>query len=372
MALLTLLLVGCGEDRTLAPDKQHAEEPSFMERCELWPEGCPGDIDPDPEPAALGYYMGALTTPANCFNANGTNINDPDWDGMDNGCEQRLADKFRPALSLAPSNYDCDPTPEPYWAAKYFPAGGNMVRIAYLMAYHRDCGDRSLGSGLLQKVGILLTLNGFIEGAFRSFNLSISTDDPGDSHAGDSEWIMVNLRYNISTKHWYVSSMKTSAHYGTAADGTRETSTGGIQVPAGSVAGGFPRVWVAAKKHANYPSRAACNTGRGPFGAAKDNCDSNIPDTRRVYFHYLRNVGSMRGNLINLGTCVKSEQPLFYPGTECFWKQNDYFYGWLQYPYGHPPTPYYEQLIMEFECRSFATESTGDRRCSDFGVHRPH
>jgi hypothetical protein len=49
---------------------------------------------------------------------------------MDDYCEQHFAEQFAPGLALAPSNYDCDASGEPSWAAKYFPAQGNIVRIA--------------------------------------------------------------------------------------------------------------------------------------------------------------------------------------------------------------------------------------------------
>jgi hypothetical protein len=139
---------------------------------------------------------------------------------------------------------------------------------------------------------------------------------------------------------------------------------------AGSVYGGYPRVWVAMNKHANYVSRASCNTGRGPGGVAKDNCDPSIPDKYRLAFYYLRNVGSRQQNMINPGTCVKSIEPIFYPGTECFWKRTDTFDGWLQYPYGHPASPYYGSLVMHFEYLYFSPATGSERTCTNFGVNR--
>ncbi len=134
--------------------------------------------------------------------------------------------------------------------------------------------------------------------------------------------------------------------------------------------GGFPRVWVALNKHANYVSRESCHTGRGPFGAAVDNCNPVIPDLYRLPFYYNRNVGSRQANLINAGTCVKSVEAIFYPATECFWKPRVPFNGWLQYPYGHPASPYYSSLVMEFECLKVVDYGVSARQCYNFGVNR--
>jgi hypothetical protein len=84
----------------------------------------------DSFPTAPGYWDGATFTPSRCLSPSGTNINDVDYHGMDDYCEQHFAEQFAPGLALAPSNYDCDASGEPSWAAKYFPAQGNIVRIA--------------------------------------------------------------------------------------------------------------------------------------------------------------------------------------------------------------------------------------------------
>jgi hypothetical protein len=65
---------------------------------------------------------------------------------------------------------------------------------------------------------------------------------------------------------------------------------------------------------------------------------------------------------------VTSTQPTFYPGTECFWIPNRNFFGWARYPFGHPPTAYYDNLILNFDCFSFS--GSNPRVCSDFGVVR--
>ncbi len=358
LAALVFLLVGCGDNdqKGLATG---VEDPSFELHCSKQPEGCPNDPPPPPGP---GYFLGTATTAGTCFSATGVNINDADFDGMDDGCERRIAEQFSPMISAVPPSFDCGPTIEPYWAAKYFPTSGNLVRIAYLLAYRRDCGSGNIGTALLAKVFQVISLNGFI--------VDLSTDDPGAGHSGDSEWVMVNVRYNASTMRWALVSVKFSAHDGTIASGTQEWPVTKIEIPGGSVNGGFPRVWVALNKHANYVSRLSCHTGRGPGGLAVDNCQPVIPDSYRLPFYAARNVGSVQANMINLGTCVKSVEPIFYPGTECFWKVREPFDGWLQYPYGHPASPYYSSLVLHFECLSSSPSTPGTLTCSSFGVNR--
>lgn len=366
-AMLVAVSLGCSDNSQNAAGIDGARDPSFQKNCIYWPEGCPEDPPPPPGP---GYHMGAATTPDFCFSSTGAGINDADYDGMDDGCEQRLAAQFSPSISAAPASFDCGPTIEPYWAVKYFPGPSNLVRIAYLLAYRRDCGTTGIGTALLAKLFTVITLNGFINNAARSFGLDFSLDDPGAGHSGDSEWVMVNVRYNTFTTRWALVSVKFSAHDGTVVSGTKEWPVGNIEIPGGSISGGFPRVWVALNKHANYVSRASCNAGRGPGGLAHDNCDPSIPDSYRLPFNYLRNVGSRQKSLINAGTCVQSVQPAFYPGTECFWNRTDTFDGWLQYPYGHPASPYYGSLLLHFECFWYDEPTTNTRRCTDFGVNR--
>ncbi len=361
LVILSILAVSCGQE---GPEPT---QPSFQtnEWCDTHPIECNGGIA-DPDPSAPGYYLGASITPAKCFSATGVGIGDSDRDGMSDSCENVLAQAFRPSLNLAPPNYDCDPSMEPYWAAKYFPRQGSVVRIAYLFAYHSDCGDSGLVNRLLAEVVEFATLKGVINNLAVSFGFEVSTDDPGGGHSGDSEFVMVDVRFNGEAQHWVLSRVKYSAHYGTDADGSRTTTTSGVQYP--DKYAGYPRVWVARNKHANYPSRESCKSGRGPLGLLKDNCDANLYDKVRFLVTGFRNIGSLHRNFINQGSCVSSAQPVFYPGTECFWVPTDHFFGWARYPVGHPPTPYFSILVPEFECYSYTGSSA--RTCSDFGVVR--
>jgi len=351
--------IGCGQDGR-AP-----AEPSFQtnEWCDTHPIECNGGV-PDPEPSAPGYYLGASITAATCFSPTGAGITDLDKDGMSDTCEQSLAQAFRPSLSLAPSSWDCDPTKEPYWAAKYFPAQGSVVRIAYLFGYHQDCGDTNLLGSVLSKFWTVIHLA--INNLTLNFDIVLSTDDPGDAHAGDSEFVMVDVGFSSATKHWYVTQVEFSAHHGTAADGSRTVSAPYIQFP--DKYGGYPRVWVARNKHANYHTQEVCKVARLPLGQAKDNCDINQADRERFQVIGLRNLGSAHVNFISDDSCVQSTQPLFYPGTECFWRPGEAFDGWARHPSGHPPTPYFSILILEYECYRYT--GTSAAQCLDFGVIR--
>ena len=349
-----------------------ADKPSLQE-CQPENGGCGGGGGgggvTDPNPSAPGYFGGTLYAPAACFSPTGAGINDADYDGMSDFCEQRLAALFAPAFATAPASYDCDRGMEPYWSAKYFPAAGNVVRIAYLFSYYRDCGtDGGIGGAIAQFFGTFLTFNGLLPD-YTIGSIPISSSDPAASHSGDSEFIIVDLRWDAANMHWYLSRAFLAAHYGTTADGSRSVSTSGLTYP--GKYGGYPLVWVSANKHASYPSRSACNAGRGFLGLVKDNCDSNSPTYgSRMFFSGYRNVGSAQQSMIGTEACVQSvNQPVFNPGTECYWRPGDYFDGWLQYPYGARATPYYSLLIVQFECYSYAV-SGSIRVCTDWGWNR--
>lgn len=332
--------------------------------------GCwDGDGAVDPSPSSPGYYLPTYS-PANCFSPTGAGINDADRDGMDERCEEKLAQVFRPVLNLAPANQDCDMGMEPYWAAKYFPSHGKTVRIMYLMGYYQDCGSNgSLANTIGQILGQFVSLNNVLPSNL--YTLFVSDHDATEGHSGDSEFIAVDVMYNPLTQHWYATGLITSAHWGTNADGTRRTPAN--QIEWGETTGTYPAVWVAANKHANYPTRSACNSGRGFGGFAKDNCDANLPKVTRVYNNASRNVGSFQQNFITPGTCVKSQnRPTLNAGTECLWKlptsSDVFFFGWNANPVGEPPTAYGVALLMLFECYQLSQEIGG--ACIDQGVVR--
>lgn len=79
------------------------------EGCRQTPGCWDGEGNQDPSPEGPGYWLPTYE-PASCLSVTGAGINDADRDGIDERCEKRLAEVFRPSLSLAPANYDCDPS----------------------------------------------------------------------------------------------------------------------------------------------------------------------------------------------------------------------------------------------------------------------
>lgn len=386
MTMGLMLAMACSDPQgaSTGPSTSVGEEPQPNQTqywCETHWEECHGGEDPpgptDPNPSAAGYWLGTTVTPAVCVSATGAGINDIDHDGMDDTCEERLAEVFRPTLNLAPSNYDCDAGKEPYWVAKPFPGQGNVVRVMYLLAYYRDCGsDGSIIITAAQWFGSVQSLNNLLPNLV---HIVFGTDDPTAGHSGDSEFIVVDLLYDETSQHWSVTGMFTSAHYHTNADGSRWAyGPHGIEWGDGHI-GGYPSVWVGYGKHSNYSTRTLCNAGRGLGGAAHDDCNPNAVNVERLFFSASRNLGSWHHNLLNGNASVESCAPsqdraAFNPGVECFWRErnadhpNQNFQGWLQYGYGELSAPYHGPLMARFEC--YATSNLYEGDCIDPGIHR--
>lgn len=366
VAVVGSLLVACHAD-TVGP------RPDFMTYygCETDPNcngggGGGGGFATDPNPSAPGYWMGTTVTPATCISPTGAGINDTDDDGTNDYCEELLAFKFRPALVF--SALDCNLGMEPYWAAKAFPNQGNLIRVAYLFSYYQDCGLQD--PSLLASIGCTGAVTVVRLATFNSTDAVAATEDElCNGHAGDSEFLTVDLRYDATSQHWYVAQALFSAHY--PSGNSARPSTAGIDYP--EHFGGYPRVWVAEGKHANYVSRSACNSG-GTLGS--DTCESNPNVDTRIRYSAFYNVGSATRNAINTGTCVTGGLLVqYYPenyGSECYWVNGRNFTGWYQYPWGTRPTPYYSILMQTFECYSYQLSLSGPNLfaavCSDWGV----
>jgi hypothetical protein len=359
------LLVACRYD-VVGP--QHPDFTTYY-GCETDPNcsgGGGGGFGTDPNPSAPGYWMGTTVTPATCVSLTGAGINDVDDDATNDYCEELLAWKFRPGLVF--SDYDCNVGMEPYWAAKAFPNQGNLIRIAYLFSYYQDCGLQD--PSLLQSVGCTVAVTGVRLFTFNSTDAVAATENKiCDGHAGDSEFLTVDLRYDAASQHWYVAEAFFSAHF--PSSNSQRVGTAGIDY--GDKYGGYPRVWVSEGKHANYVSRGACNSG-GTLGS--DTCESNPNVDTRIRYSSLYNVGSAVSNAMNTGTCVTGGLLVqYYPenyGTECYWVRGRSFTGWYQYPWGERPTDYYSILMMTFECYAYQlTPSSGGlftATCTDWGV----
>ena len=350
LAPLSILIAGsCSGD---LPSSTEPLAPSaIIIPCE-YPE-C-GEPPPPPAPVPSPYFAPAgdflyvphwTVTPDKCYadrdpTVSGYRDYDKDW--LADDCEVELAKAFAPLLRFAE-----DPCPggEPAWAAKYFHVP-KVVRIAYLPAYYDDCGLPQLGFG--------------------------------GGHAGDTEMIMVEIRYDHTAARWMYNTMWLSAHEGT---GISERST---WVPIGIAKFtkwnlGHPSVWVAWRKHANYESQEACEKTLIDV----ERCTWEGQPMLRFPVHAWRNLGSRHQYVVN---CVYSSGRFAGNGVaECFWTgrlswefQNGMmvptpiFGGWhpLNDLFGPQPAPYGNMLLTEFFEYRCGWSQTPDTRwyCSAFGL----
>ena len=240
---------------------------------------------------------------------------------MDDGCEYRIAHAFAPSLLFLTSSTCAQG--EPYWAAKYF-ANAGIVRIAYMPAYYRDCGHPNISPSIF-------------------------------GHAGDAEFIWVEVSYNVVTRHWQFDSMWLSAHFGESYPVLEQLGGFDIdrsaQVSAGatgfhSVYRSHPEIWVASSKHANYNSVESCRQPIPLILDWRDICGNAPYYPIRFPVTESNNVGSRF-----VGTlCVPSRD--IYAGNgvyECFY-QNLGFRGWQ--PNSTSETGYYDHLMSpRFESR---------------------
>ena len=246
---------------------------------------------------------------------------DEDRDGISDLCETTLARAFAPELLIDPK--DCSSTSDTTrLAGGYFyivhpvDAARAIVRIAYLPAYYADCGWR---------------------GAQRVLRLGRS-----NPHAGDSELIVVEVRRDDAAR-WQTVGVFLSAHCFGRSDGRcrwyRGAELNGFRWVDGHT-GGAPQIWVARDKHANYPSRALCESGHW----RQERCARQPARYRFPVELPEQNVGSRDRPGFDADGCVRAEQlPLrmtgAMPGTrECLWSLDMPFRGWQRGP--RSATPY--------------------------------
>ncbi|HWO90257.1 MAG TPA: hypothetical protein VNL98_14020 [Gemmatimonadales bacterium] len=317
--------------------------------------------------------MGSLVTPAECFSESGVGINDIDRDGLDDLCEQYLAERFRPLLATQPG--DCDLGREPRWAAKYFPRQGNVVRIAYLLSYYVDCGASTpaceAGDFIFTKtpfyaVFVTLSTLGLEDDLF---GVEFQDEPYCAGHQGDSEFLIVEVVFDSDTEHWVTQSAFLSAHYGTQGDNSRRAGAWELEFPDGF--GRYPMVWVSKGKHANYVSRSECNA-QSRFSLRTEDCLSETPLRTRLEFFGDRNVGSLQVNLPRDSSCVAGGllhdiYPELY-SLECYWLPGYTFAGWSPVSQATDASAYSSHLVTAFECWRVVL---GDpATCVDWGVNR--
>jgi hypothetical protein len=330
--LLVTAVVGCDAHDALGPAPLPEEPvPPAVVAAEipLWPHFASfGDFmyeAANPPNGDPGIWLGDFFTPDMCFADRHWSVSayrDADRDWLADDCELELARAFAPLM-----HFWAEPCPggEPVWAAKYF-ARTQHVRIAYMPAYYDDCGRPHIG---------------FI----------------GGGHAGDTELIVVEVRYNVIVRRWQYQRMWMSAHHGASTDGSEWAHAQETQFSLRYL--GHPSVWVAVRKHANYKSIQVCQSS-----SALDTCQTTN-ETLRFPVHPGRNIGSRHVYLVD---CVLSTGRFLGNGVrECFWtgrpdlRFNGYWWtyvpsfgGW--HPsndlFGDQPGPYGPKLVSrQFEQR---------------------
>lgn len=248
---------------------------------------------------------------------------DIDYDGVDNACENAVAASFAPELVLAHDcnwDYSLDRMGGEYLFAveRRVDAIGSYLRVVYLHAYYIDCGP-PLDSKCF-----------------------ISACDP---HSGDSEFTIIDFRYDAASTHWVAQQVFLSAHCPfSAANWNCRWYARGAFAWVGGQRYGAPIVWVSEGKHANYPSASACEEG-GAYNS--DSCEFNDSSRRIPIVYTQQNVGS---RIERLQDCMAPfwGSPLTDPSTqECMWRTHGVqrFNGWQSAVYGPPPQRYGDILL---------------------------
>ncbi len=273
----------------------------------------------DPEPVAIGPVGLPMSWSAGQCAAVQEDV---DRDGLEDRCELALAKAFAPVMITAEGgcNWDGEVSPARLRGAYLYAVQSveDVYRIAYLPAYFRDCGWRGAKCWLP-----------WVDCA---------------PHAGDSEAIVVELVYGAQEDRWRTTGVFLSAHcFGRHGGGCRWYRGEGLEAFAWAEGRryGAPEVWVAEGRHANYPSRQACD--RGHFGL--DTCDRNEAHYRFPVHSSGQDLGSRAWPIGGDGCLAAEALPAAgrgtVPGTvECFWRLERAFGGWQGEEAGSGATAY--------------------------------
>jgi hypothetical protein len=240
------------------------------------------DMVVDPAASAPGIFLGSAVTPAACINGIQP---DTDRDALADVCESELAAAFAPELAYAASDKT---TREPRWAAK--PLGGGKVRLAYLLSLHFDLGAYGCPFGLVLCGG----------------------------HYGDSETIVLDAYYSTSSQHWVLHQAIYSAHGVYNVYPRLFAAYPSMNYPARK--GGYPRAFLALRKHALYRSNTECDDGE----LALDECKADT--FQRVASGSVLNIGSRRTHTA-AEDCGRSTVFTSSAAIECYWSFRE-FGGW--------------------------------------------
>lgn len=245
---------------------------------------------------------------------------DTDLDSLSDECELALATAFAPLLVVDTSDCRWQTGRQRIGGGYYHgvqPTGGGRIAIAYLPAYYIDCG---LSGPKCRIPGLACR-----------------------PHAGDSELIVVEAEPSEEAGRWSATSVFLSAHcFAGRATDCRWYSDEDLEAFAWRQAPlSAPVVWVAAGRHANYPSRTSCDRGHG----FTDSCD----DATVGYVFPVRAEGDIGSAAVPIGEtgCVDGLHADPANGhahpdrVECFWTERP-FAGWQDAAAG--VTPYLRYL----------------------------
>jgi hypothetical protein len=263
-AAAVLLLTSCAEPPT-SPDRSAQ----------------PAVVGTDPAPSSPGIFLGTDITPATCRSG----VGDTDRDGLTDRCERALASSFAPQLAYAASDRSGR---EPRWAAR--PLGSSRVRVMYLLSLYFDDGAYGCTLGPILCGG----------------------------HYGDSEYIVLDLYFSGSSGHWILDQAIYSAHGVYNVYPRLFAAYPGMNFP--DRKGGYPRAFVALRKHALYRSDTECDDGE----LGLDECRADT--FQRVETPDARDIGS-RAMHTAAQDCVRSVVLTSSTAVECYWTPRD-FGGW--------------------------------------------
>jgi hypothetical protein len=171
----------------------------------------------DPCPGCIGVDAGFFSY-EECVAAGQV---DQDVDGIADECEYQLANAFKPAFWW--DSGDSNLGREPHYAVRTYP--DQSMRIFYALAYYRDGG---------------MPITGW------------------EGHAGDSEFIIVDVSFNANLQRWTTNTVFMSAHFRQANDRSRFYAWSELTYDDGH-SRGRPRVWAAKEKHSNYATQSGCH-----------------------------------------------------------------------------------------------------------------
>lgn len=250
---------------------------------------------------------------------------DGDADGLGDGCEGALAAAFAPLMTVDARECGWDAEDGRLGGGYLYvvgrPRGSERVRIAYLPAYHIDCGWDAPICAVHRR-----------------------TCRP---HTGDSEAVVVEVAFDATSGRWRTEAVFLSAHCHGRSDGRCRWFRGAELERfswADGAERGAPVVWVARGKHANYPSRRDCDSGYWYL----ESCDGNRAAYRFPVVHPGQNAGSRSHPFGVAGgsDCIAAESLPWagadaVPGTtECIWREDGEFRGWMMGATGSGPAPY--------------------------------